>query len=193
MEYMGTSPDEPKAESELVRKARGGDESAFIAIYHGHRSAVFQFAWRLSGSSSTAEDVAQECFLALLQGATFDGHRGALRAYLFGIARNLWLRRLRISEREAAEPAESMAPIDVLGELLMAERSELVARAVTRLPMLQREAIVLFTYEGMSLEQISAIVQADVSAVKSRLRRARESLQATLAPLLAQGSGRRNL
>lgn len=193
MQYMGTFPDGPKSETELVRGARRGDESAFADIYQRHRSAVFQFSWRLSGSFPIAEDVTQECFLALLQGAAFDGDRGGLRAYLLGIARNLLKRRLRISEREVEELDETMASIDVLGDLLTAERSELVSRAVAQLPLLQREAIVLFTYEEMSLEEISAIMHADVGAVKSRLRRARESLHAILARLLAQGSGRRNL
>jgi RNA polymerase sigma-70 factor (ECF subfamily) len=193
MQYVDTFSDDSKTEAELVRDARSGSEAAFLAIYHRHRSAVFRFVWRLSGSVSTAEDVTQECFLALLHGAEFDRGRGSLRTYLFGIARHLFLRRLRISDRETEELAEAIAPLDLLDDLLTVERSELVARAVAQLPMLQREAIVLFTYEEMSLEQIAAIVKADVGAVKSRLRRARESLYAALAPLLAEGSGRRNL
>jgi RNA polymerase sigma-70 factor (ECF subfamily) len=193
MQYVDTSLPELRTEAELVRDARKGDEQAFLAIYHEHGSSVFQFAWRLSGAAATAEDVTQECFLALVRGAAFDSGRGKLRTYLFGIARNLLLRRLRISQREAQEPAEAMSATDVLGDLLTAERSKLVARAVSQLPAPQREAIVLFTYEEMSLEQIAEIVGADIGAVKSRLRRAREALHATLAPLLAQDSKRRSL
>src|SRR5580692_10689309 len=126
------------AEADLVRDARKGNEPAFLAIYHRHRSPVFQFAWRLTGSQAVAEDVTQECFLALLRGAAFDGDRGGLRTYLFGIARNLVLRRLRITGREAEEEVDAAAPVDVLGELLEAERSELVSGAIARLPMLQR-------------------------------------------------------
>jgi RNA polymerase sigma-70 factor (ECF subfamily) len=169
-----------------VRQASRGDEQAFLAIYHRHRTPVYQFAWRLTGSPATAEDVTQECFLALMRGAAFDGERGTLRTYLFGIARNLVLRRLRISNREAEESTEAVAPVDVLGELLAGERSELVARAVAQLPILQREALVLFTYEELSLEEIAGITGVEVGAVKSRLRRARESLRAALAPLLAR-------
>jgi len=182
-----------RTEGELVRDARKGDELAFLAIYHRHRSAVFQFAWRLSMSTATAEDVTQECFIALVRGATFDSDRGTLRTYLFGIARNLLLRTWRISQREDDEPAEAMAATDVLDDLLTAERSELVARAVSQLPALQREVIVLFTYEEMSLEQIAEIVQADIGAVKARLHRARQALHATLGPLLAQDSKRSSL
>jgi RNA polymerase sigma-70 factor (ECF subfamily) len=180
-------------EADLVREARQGGEKAFLAIYHRHRSSVFQFAWRLTGSQSVAEDVAQECFLTLVRGMAFDGDRGELRTYLFGIARNLVLRRLRISEREAEEAAEAAAPIDVLGDLLEAERSELLAGAIAKLSMLQREAIVLFTFEELSLEEIAKITGVDVGTVKSRLHRARESLRSALAPLLIRDTERRCL
>ena len=113
---MGTPPTESLAEADLVREARQGAEQAFLAIYHRHRSPVFQFAWRLTGSQAAAEDVTQECFLALMRGAAFDGARGGLRTYLFGIARNLALRRFRTSGREAEEAADATAPVDVLGD-----------------------------------------------------------------------------
>jgi RNA polymerase sigma-70 factor (ECF subfamily) len=184
---------ESMAEADLVRAARRGREQAFLAIYHRHRTAVFQFAWRLTGSRAAAEDVTQECFLALIRREGFDDERGELRSYLFGIARNLVFRRLRISEREAEEAEDAPGPVDVLGEILDAERSELVAGAVAQLPVLQREAIILFTFEELSLEQIAKIVGVDAAAVKSRLHRARESLRRTLAPLLTCDPKRRCL
>ena len=58
---------EPMTEAGLVREARRGREEAFLAIYHRHRTAVFQFAWRLTASRTAAQDVTQECFLALMQ------------------------------------------------------------------------------------------------------------------------------
>lgn len=190
---VDTPQTEPMEEADLVRDARKGNEPAFLAIYHRHRSPVFQFAWRLTGSQSVAEDVTQECFLVLLRGAAFDGDRGGLRTYLFGIVRNLVLRRSRISEREAEESANATAPIDLLGDLLKAERSELVASAMAQLPMLQREAIVLFTFEDLSLEEIAKIAGVDVGTVKSRLHRARESMRTALAPLLIRDRERRCL
>ncbi len=181
------------AEADLLRQARHGDEPAFLAVYHTHRSAVFKFAWRLTGSRATADDVTQGCFLALMRGAAFDAERGGLRTYLFGIARHLVLRRLRLSGRETEEAADAPAPVDVLADLLHAERSEMVARAMARLPILQREAIVLFTFEELSLEEIAKITGTDAGAVKSRLYRARESLRTALAPLLVRDPERRCL
>jgi RNA polymerase sigma-70 factor (ECF subfamily) len=171
-------------EADLVRDARRGDELAFLTLYGRHRTALFRFVCRLAGSADVAEDVTQECFLALVQGAGFDADRGSLQAYLFGMARNLVFRRLRISEREEEEETEPAAPLDILGELLSSERAAIVAGAVASLPAFQREAIVLFEYEELPLEQIAVITGVEVGAVKARLHRARESLRKRLAPLL---------
>ncbi len=186
-------PVNASVESDQIRCARQGDEYAFLAIYHRHRRAVFQFAWRMTRSQAAAEDVVQECFLALMQGAAFNSARGELRTYLYGIARNLVFRRLKISEREAEKSVDTPVTVDTLDDLISAERSELIASAVARLPVLQREAIVLFTYEELPLEEIARIANIDVGAVKSRLHRARESLRAMLTPLLIPQPGRRPL
>ncbi len=129
------------AEADLVREARQGGQQAFLVIYHRHRSPVFQFAWRLTGSQAAAEDVTQECFLALVRGAAFDA-RGGLRTYLFGIARNLMLRRFRISEREAEEAVDATSPVDVLGDFIEAEQSQLVASAMAQLPKVMAKDLV---------------------------------------------------
>lgn len=176
-------------DARLLDAARRGNEGAFLDLYHRHRTPIFRFAWRVTGSSAVAEDVTQECFLALLQGAAFDARHGELRTYLFGITRNLALKRVRLAEREADLESDQLgdapAGLDTLGDLLAAERSALVERAVSELPPLQKEALILFEYEELSLEEIAAIVGTETGAVKARLHRARESLRRRLAPLLA--------
>lgn len=169
---------------QLLASARKGSEPAFLALYERHRAPLFRFAWRLTGSVATAEDVTQECFLALLNGASFDAGHASLRTYLFGITRHLVHKRLRLAGRESDEPVDMTAPQDPLTDLLAEERSVLVARAVSALPPLQKEALILFEYEDLSLDDIAAITGADVGAVKARLHRARESLRRRLAPLL---------
>ena len=191
MQFVNTSPTNLIAEAELVREARRGNEQAFLLIYRQHRAAVFQFAWRLTGSQATAEDITQECFLALVRGGKFDGQRGMLRTYLFGIARNLMLRSLRTSAQEVEQPLDIMAPVDVLNDLLSAERSELLAEAMARLPVLQREALILFVFDEMPLEEIAEVTGSEIGAVKSRLHRGRESLRRTLTPLLTTNPERK--
>ena len=77
--------------------------------------------------------------------------------------------------------AVSSEPLD---HLLDQELSLKVQEAVAGLPPLQREALVLFEYEGLSLIQIAMLVDTDVGAVKARLHRARERLRSVLQPYL---------
>jgi len=175
--------DEGAEEAVLLAAAREGDERAFVELYGRHRAALFRFAWRMSGSADAAEDVVQECFLALIAGARFRGGV-PLRTYLYGVARNLALRRWRVAERECEERDEAADTPGALEDLLAAERWALVERAVRALPALQREALILFQYEGLSLEEIAAVTGADTGAVKARLHRARESVRRRLARLL---------
>lgn len=71
-----------------------------------------------------------------------------------------------------------------LRRLLDDELSVKVQEAVSSLPPLQREALVLFEYEGLALSEIASMIGTDVGAVKSRLHRARERLRNTLRPYL---------
>lgn len=168
----------------LLMEARRGDEGSFLSLYDRYRMPLYRFAYRLTGSTAAAEDVVQECWMAVLRGR-FDGHRGAVRPYLFGVARNVAFARLRLNGRECDDAADPEAPGGPLDDVLSMERSEAVARSIAALPPLQREAVVLFEYEEMSLEEIAAITGVDVGAVKARLHRAREALRRRLAPLIA--------
>ena len=174
----------------LLEMAGAGDPAAFLQLYERHRDAVFRFAYRLSGTVEMAEDLTHDCFLSLIRKPeNFVVNRASLRTYLFSAARNLWLKQLRKLGRESALDdfdedrfvAVSKAP---LGRLLDEELSLRVQEAVSSLPPLQREALVLFEYEGLALSEIASLVGTDVGAVKARLHRARERLRSTLQPYL---------
>jgi RNA polymerase sigma-70 factor (ECF subfamily) len=175
----------------LLEKAGAGDPAAFMKLYERHRVAIFRFSYRLSGSVETAEDLTHDCFLSLIKKpANFRPNRASLRTYLFSAARNLWLKQLRDSGTEVAmdEFAEDqfIAPDrEPLGQLLDDELSVKVQEAVSSLPPLQREALILFEYEGLALNEIADMVGTDVGAVKSRLHRARQRLRNTLRPYFA--------
>lgn len=174
----------------LLERAKGGDQAAFEELYERHRNAVFGFAYRLLGSVETAEDVTHDCFLSLIRRPDgFAASRAGLRTYLYGAARNLALKYLRNAGREdALDELTLEPPVPVreqpLNRVLDEELSQKVQEAVTSLPPLQREAIVLFEYEGLALSEIADIVGSDVGAVKARLHRARERLRSTLRPYL---------
>ena len=123
--------------------------------------------------------------MLILQQDRFREDCGSVRGYLFGIVRNLAFERLRISDRESDEPADGETDSGPFEDVLAAERSEAVARAVAALAPLQREALILFEYEDLSLEEIAQATGVDTGAVKARLHRARETLRRRLAPLMA--------
>jgi RNA polymerase sigma-70 factor (ECF subfamily) len=178
----------------LLERAGRGDEAAFLALYERHRDAVFRFAYRVLGSSALAEDVAHDCFLGLLRRpCSFDARRASLRTYLLAAARNLAMKHFRGTRGENAledladEPRmpERAGP---LHQLLDEELSTAVRRAIESLPPLQREALVLFEYEELTLAEVAAIVGADVGTVKARLHRARATLKKHLSPYFRSGA-----
>jgi len=185
------------AEAELLLKAGRGDEAAFLLLYERHRTPVFRFACRVLGSAAQAEDVTQECFLSVLRRPeAFRAERASLRTYLCAIARHLSLKLLRKRGQETVMddppdggPRELPDPkaANPLQDVIEDEAALAVRRAVEELPPLQREAVVLFEYQEMSLVDIATACEVDVGTVKSRLHRARERLRRTLAPLLAGG------
>jgi RNA polymerase sigma-70 factor (ECF subfamily) len=159
-------------------------DSEFAAIFDEHKNAVYQFAWRMTSSPAVAEDIAQEVFLALLGGSIqFDHGRGSLRAVLISTARHMAWQRWRADQRwttlEDEMPLPS-APLEHLGV------EQAVATAIAALPPLQREAIILATYEGFSLQEIASTVAVEIGTIKARLHRARENLKRLLAPLKPQ-------
>jgi RNA polymerase sigma-70 factor (ECF subfamily) len=185
------------AEAELLLKAGRGDEAAFLLLYERHRTPVFRFACRMLGSGQQAEDVTQECFLSILRRPdAFRAERASLRTYLCAIARHLALKQLRKRGQETVvdDPPEDAVPgapakgRDALSRVTEEEAAEAVRGAVLALPPLQREAVVMFEYQEMSLNDVAAVCQCDVGTVKSRLHRARERLRRTLAPLLSGGA-----
>lgn len=157
-------------------------DAEFQTAFDQHKDAVFRFAWRMSASAAAAEDITQNVFVSLLRYPNrFDSARGALRAFLLGIARNLALKHWRAEHRFESLDDESMVaePIDFdRGHV-----GDIVGRAVRALPPLQREVVVLVEYEGLTLAEVARAVDADVGTVKSRLHRARENLRRALAPL----------
>ena len=173
-------------ENGLLLRAASGDADAFQRLFEAHHAALYRLAYRLTSTVDAAEDITQECFLRLVRNPGFDSGRGTLRQYLYGMVRNLARQRWQANSREVpwddesdddAQPAAVAWP----DAMASAEVSEIVQAALAMLPALQREVIVLFEFEELSLEETAAVVGADVGTVKSRLHRARERLRRSLA------------
>jgi RNA polymerase sigma-70 factor (ECF subfamily) len=174
-----------QTDAELVTGASRGDRVAFQLLYERHWKAVYRFAWLLTSSVPDAEDITQECFLALMRKpAAFDPARARLRTWLIGVARNQYLyrRRGRAREVDGEVLGACETPPGFDEELIRLESAEAVRRAVAALPPLQREALYLFEFEGLGLSEVAAVLQIEPNAVKARLHRAREHLKRLLAP-----------
>jgi len=173
-------------DEQLLKQAADGDTTAFQILYERYRDPIFRFAYRLLDSVEAAEYVAHDCFLSLIkQPGRFDASRASLRTYIYAAARNLAAKRYNSFARETAieevrdafHTAERHGP---MAQVLENELSGEVERAIASLPPLQREALVLFEYEELSLAEIASVVGADANTVKARLFRAREKLRARL-------------
>ena len=154
-----------------------------------YHQAVYGFVYRLTRRPDIAEDITQDCFLALVRAPQrYDPSRGSMRVYLFSIARNLALKQYRDDRAEQPmDGPEELLTTDPRGSL---EMSSAVAAAVASLPRLQQEALILFEYEGVTLEEIAQIVGAEIGTVKARLHRARERLRRILAVYRKVGNAR---
>ena len=127
-----------------------------------------------------AEDIVQECFLAVLRpGCNFDPARTPIRTYLFGAVRNQWLKRLRLREQGVAQ--EPLDPSTPETEAVRSELAAAVAKAIAELPETQREVLLLAHYEQLSLAEIAEITNLEIAAVKSRIQRARATMRESLA------------
>lgn len=182
-------PTDRVPDDELLRQAAAGGTQAFAELFRRRQPDVFRFALHMTGSVSTAEDIVQDVFLAVIRdGARYEAGRATVAAWLCGIARNFVRQRLERDRRltplgadeGSGPPAGDGWPADPLSGLLRAERVEVVRRAVRQLPLPYREAVVLCDLEELSYEEAAEALGCPVGTVRSRLHRARGMLGARL-------------
>jgi RNA polymerase sigma-70 factor (ECF subfamily) len=176
---------------ELLNLARSGHDGAFVALYRKRQGKVYRFSMQMSGSRSIAEDVTQEVFLTLMREPDrYDPERGSLEAFLYGVARNLVLRRLGADRRYVAidDSDEANALLDQdqncdpHSDMARAETIESVRRAILSLPEHYREVVVLCDLHEMSYTEASEALGCAMGTVRSRLHRARKMLLDKLRP-----------
>lgn len=177
---------------EALLELAGRDEAAFMMLFERHREVIFRVACRLTNSTAAAEDITQECFLGLLKaGERFDPAKGSLRTYLYGAVRNHARKYHGLRQGEVyLEDTESDEAAEPSQVFLQQEQAEVIRQAISTLPLQQREALILFQYEELPLDEIAVILSIDIGAVKSRLHRARARLRRILIPYF-EGSNAR--
>jgi RNA polymerase sigma-70 factor, ECF subfamily len=168
----------------LLQLVAAGDRNAMSLLFRRRQQNVYRFALHLTGSPTTADDVTQDVFMAVIRDAArFDAGRSTVPAWLCGIARNFVRRRIQ-SERdmdsiddETAETLPAVVP-DPLGDLTQAEQLEGLRRALLSLPLRYREVVVLCDLQEMPYAEAAGALSCAVGTVRSRLHRGRALLTA---------------
>jgi RNA polymerase sigma-70 factor (ECF subfamily) len=159
---------------------RGGSRDAFVALFERYRDPVWRFFRRRIPDPARAEELAQDAFVAVLQGSTRYEPRASFRSYLFGIAYNLWMAdRRRFANRNPSAVLTEEPPATGAAD---PEEGIWVRRALERLDADDRELVMLREYEQLSYQEIADLLEVPVNTVRSRLFRARMALKEALEP-----------
>jgi RNA polymerase sigma-70 factor (ECF subfamily) len=187
-------------DTELLERARRGDEHAFSQLFGRHQSAIYRYAVHMCGAGS-GDDIVQETFLAVLkQRSRFDAPPASVAGYLFGIARHLVLHRLG-AKYQVDAPLEDRHEDDArqvgsgaltaLDNLTRAETIASVRAAVRSLPPMYREVVVLCDLQEMDYAAAAGVLQCPIGTIRSRLSRVRALLAAKLGTLHAPAATHR--
>src|SRR4051794_12609362 len=178
------------ADEELMALVAKGQARAFETIYERHGGAAFSLAYRMCGSSSVAEDVAQEAFLSIWRsGGRYDRTRGSVRTWVLGIVHNRAidaLRRSVVHERRRAsdegleERFESGDRTDV--EVARRDEAQEVRSMLEELPPEQQKVIELAYFGGFTHTEIAEMLQAPIGTIKGRMRLGLEKMRGHLSP-----------
>jgi len=192
--------DEKTFETGLMERIRAGDKSACAECIEIHSPGIYRLALRLMRDEADAEEVVQETFLSAFKGIDrFDGRSG-LRTWLFRIAYNAAMMRLRrgkpeeVSAEEAADPEEGAPVPQALfawrdlpeEEMGKAEVREVLERAIRELPEKLRTVFVMRELEELSTGDAAAALDISEDVVKTRLHRARLALRERLSGYFAR-------
>jgi RNA polymerase sigma-70 factor (ECF subfamily) len=187
----------------LMLRVQEGDLAAFEQLVEKYKQPVMNLVVRSLHDPAEAEDLAQNVFIQVYKSAGRYKPKAKFSTWLFTIARNLCLNEVR---RRARHPADSLDATHAenadliwrqIGDakrdspteaLLQAELEQRVESALGRLPEQQRTALLLYRNEQMSYEEIAVVLGCTLSATKSLIHRARETLKSLLKPYLQSGT-----
>ena len=172
----------------LIEAFQEGDEFAFVSLYNRYKGAVYAFCVKMLLDRAQAQDIMQETFLRVYENRDRLHSASSFKSWLFTIARNQCLNQLRRSNRQV--PLEENDESNVrlfdtpVASLEKSERIEMVSHFLSQLKPDYREVLILREYHNLSYEEIAAVTRSTLSAVKSRLFKARRRLADYLEPVM---------
>lgn len=192
----------PDIDAELMLRVKTGDIAAFETLVEKYKQPVINLVARTISDPTEAEDLAQNVFVQAYKSAGRYAASAKFSTWLFTIARNLCLNELRRRARHPADPLDSPmggdedAPARQIPDarvegpserLLQTELATKIEEALADLPESQRTALLLFREQDMAYEDIAEVMGTSLSATKSLIHRARETLKLRLKPYLRSG------
>ena len=201
MELHGEVMSQQDTDQQLVQRVQKGDKRAFDLLVLKYQHKVMSLVSRYIRDHSEVQDIAQEAFIKAYR--ALPNFRGDSQFYtwLYRIAVNTAKNYLVTQGRRppaqdmAVDDAENIGPAGYLSDIAAPDtllaRDELktvVFDAIEKLPDELRTAITLREMDGMSYEDIGEVMQCPIGTVRSRIFRARESIDKAMAPLLEHGN-----
>jgi RNA polymerase sigma-70 factor (ECF subfamily) len=165
------------SDEDLMDEIRRGSRTAFETLFGRYREAIWAFFRRRTPDKGRAEELAQDTFVAVLDGAARYERRGPFRSYLFGIAYNVLLADRRKAAYRVTDPLDAEPAGPDSGD---PDRGIWVRDALARLDPDDREVLMLREYEQLSYQEIADVRGAPLNTVRSQLFRARLALKAAL-------------
>ena len=170
-----------RTDKSLCQLIRAGDREAFDCLYDRYEKPVFRFLLRYLRNAQDAEEIFHEAWIAVLRHEELKFEPGSFQAWLYQVARNLALNRLR--GRKRFENVCRLLPDEEAVEVKEAEppegRAELVARALAKLPAPLVQVFELRA-QGKSYEEMAAVLNLPVGTIKSRMHSMVRRLQSRL-------------
>ncbi len=178
--FMTTAEDDDR---HLLGLLRQRDGAAFRILVERHLPLVTGVARRILRDDAEADDVAQEAMLRLWQGGGgLEVGPGGIRPWLRRVTSNLCIDRIRSRSRTDVTDEVPDQPVaaNQLSNLVEDDMAARVQQALLALPERQRQALVLFHYEGLSQIEVAGVLCVTDEAVESLLSRARRALRGSL-------------
>jgi len=180
--------------AQTIQRAAQGDVAAFEDIYRKTSGFVYNVAWRMARNREDAEEIAQNVFVSVYRKLADFRFEASLKTWLYRITVNLALNYLKKTGRERDRTVsydDAVAYPDAGIENIPAPMQEpadpqRVERMLGALNPDQRACIVLRSIEGLSYQEIARALNININTVRSRIKRARETLLALRKKELAQ-------
>lgn len=171
-------------ELKWVRQVLNGDTQAFQYIVEAYQTPIYNLAYRMLGNPAEAEEAAQETFLRAYTWLNRYDQKRAFKTWLFSIASHHCIDRLRKRRLTWLSLDEPLAPHPALHDkqptperaAMLDETSDAVQALLDKLPPKDRMMVILRYWYDYSYDEIAEHTDSTVSAVKSRLHRARGTL-----------------